>query len=1511
MGIQFSGGLKIVPNIHNGTFTPTPMPTNVATNTPTPLPATDTPTPLPTSTPTPQPTSTATPIPATSTPTPTNTETPIPATSTPTPQPTSTPTETPVPAPATPTPVPTDTQTPTPLPTTDTPTPQPTNEATHTPTPTSTPIPATATPTTTPIPNISGLTLTKSYTYDCNNGLVFTYSLVANTTVDYNTFIYFVDRVDLEGGGNITITGSTGIAAGNISGTTIYDNTTTPATPSGYTHIDLHGTSTITSFNITYNSLTYSGPFSDQNGTYPNPTYSFTGLTFSRSYSYNNTNGIVATYRLDSSSITNQNVAYTFTDKLGLVSGGTYNITKTIIIGSGQNTATSIIDNSTTPSTSGLTWGSLSQTSTLDNISITYCNVPYMGSHGELTAVFNNPATPTPAPTDTPTPAPTDTPTPTATPNYNPTDIILSGNTIYENTASGTTIGTFSTMAAANGGSYTYILGSGSPFILTTDGLLTNAISLNYEEATGHTISVTSYITDHPSQYFTKQFTILVLNVQEPPSNILLSGSTIPENSATGTTIGTFTSIDPEGGSFTYTLEPSYDYYHFSLTTEGTLTNNTVFNFEVKNSYSIEVRSTDNTGLYTIQNFTILVTNVNEQPTGFSLSNNYIDENTATGTTIGTFSTIDPDINDTFTYTLVTGTGSTDNGSFTISGSSLQNKEVFNFEAKDTYYIRVRSTDAGGLYVEQIFIINVNDINETPTNLTLSNNIIAGGLPTGTTIGTLSTTDPDSANTFTYTLVDGTGYTDNSKFIISGSTLKTGAVYDYSTQSSYSIKIRTTDQGGLYFNKVFTILLPTPTATPTSTPTPTPTPTPIPTAVPTATPTVTPTPITDTAYFATNAANACSLSVSGISVNFTGNTIDFCTSTSLTGNTFAYQSTGNYYIAYGGNTRQITITYGSNVVPISGTCSICPTATPLPTETPTPLPTATPTSTPVPATATPTAYPTAIPTATPTPVPVTFNVTNSGCNNNNTATITIDTFAGGTGPYQYGATYYTSQPNAFAETSFTSGSSKIYYNVPDGATKYFVIKDSLGAKGIGSITFSCPTPTPLPTAVPTATPTSTPIPTAVPTATPTSTPVPATATPTAYPTNIPTATPTPVPVTFTVTNSGCNNNNTATITISSFVGGTGPYMYGATYYTSSSNAYAETSFTSGTSHVYSNVPDGATKYFIIKDSLGAKGLGSITFNCPTPVPATATPLPTAVPTATPTVVPTAVPTAVPTSTPTPLPTYTPTPVPTYTPTPYPTNIPTSTPTPVALSFTVTNSGCNNNNTATITIDTFAGGTGTGYQYGATYYTSQPNAFAETSFTSGSSNVYYNVPDGATKYFVIKDSSGAKGVRSITFSCPTPLPATATPLPATATPLPTDTPTPVPTDTPLPATPLPATPLPATATPVPGYTVNLYGAKQRSSGLVTMYYGINDISTPTGGSVGVLQAGGLVYTLTNIPYGTTIYVILANSSDTKIASCGQSTTNSYCTSYSCAGVYGVTITGNTDISIKGDQLQTCA
>jgi len=116
---------------------------------------------------------------------------------------------------------------------------------------------------------------------------------------------------------------------------------------------------------------------------------------------------------------------------------------------------------------------------------------------------------------------------------------------------------------------------------------------------------------------------------------------------------------------------------------------------------------------------------------------------------------------------------------------------------------------------------------------------------------------------------------------------------------------------------------PTPTATITPTPTVTPANTPTPTGTPTPTPTNTPL-FSGSGYYASTSNNAC-LSISSVSGNFTGNTNTFCDSIYFTGNTFASQSTGTYYLVYSGNIQQISITFGSNVVSVTGGgCSACP-----------------------------------------------------------------------------------------------------------------------------------------------------------------------------------------------------------------------------------------------------------------------------------------------------------------------------------------------------------------------------------------------------------------------------------------------------------------------------------------------------------------------------------------------------------------------------------------------------------
>jgi hypothetical protein len=71
---------------------------------------------------------------------------------------------------------------------------------------------------------------------------------------------------------------------------------------------------------------------------------------------------------------------------------------------------------------------------------------------------------------------------------------------------------------------------------------------------------------------------------------------------------------------------------------------------------------------------------------------------------------------ETHTYSLVSGAGDADNASFSIdAGGNLRTAAGFDFEAKSSYSVRVRSTDAGGLSTEKVFTISVSNVNEAPT----------------------------------------------------------------------------------------------------------------------------------------------------------------------------------------------------------------------------------------------------------------------------------------------------------------------------------------------------------------------------------------------------------------------------------------------------------------------------------------------------------------------------------------------------------------------------------------------------------------------------------------------------------------------------------------------------------------------------------------------------------------------------------------------------------------------------
>ncbi|MCM0591190.1 MAG: cadherin repeat domain-containing protein [Gloeotrichia echinulata DEX184] len=394
--------------------------------------------------------------------------------------------------------------------------------------------------------------------------------------------------------------------------------------------------------------------------------------------------------------------------------------------------------------------------------------------------------------------------------NQQPTDITLSPVKIPENQ---TIVGNFTTTDPDPGDTFTYTFVGGigdtdnSLFTIAGNQLQAKA-PFDFEAQDSYSVRVRT--TDQDGSFYDKPFTITVTDLNEAPTNITLSKVKIPENQ---TIVGDLTTTDPDvGNTFTYSLVSGTGGTDNSLFTivGNQVQANTSFDFETqKHSYNLRVRSTDQGGLSYDKPFTITVSNVNEPPTNISLSNTNIAENQRIGTVVGEFTTIDPDFNETFTYSLPPVIG-IDPPPFIIVGNKLIANTSFDFETKNSYNLRVRTTDQGGLPYEKQFTINVTDVNEAPTDITLSQNTIDENKPIGTVIGGFTTTDPELKDpswneTFTYSLVPGDGDTDNSKFTIVGNQLKANASFDFEAKNSYNLRVRTTDKGGLSYDKPFTI----------------------------------------------------------------------------------------------------------------------------------------------------------------------------------------------------------------------------------------------------------------------------------------------------------------------------------------------------------------------------------------------------------------------------------------------------------------------------------------------------------------------------------------------------------------------------------------------------------------------------------------------------------------------------------------------------------------------------------
>jgi serralysin len=218
-------------------------------------------------------------------------------------------------------------------------------------------------------------------------------------------------------------------------------------------------------------------------------------------------------------------------------------------------------------------------------------------------------------------------------------------------------------------------------------------------------------------------------------ATVTLSNSTIVENPQVGTIVGfigvtgegasenaAFRLIDPGSGRFEIKPISQEGILNWVLVVKNSVSGDgsSLFDFEsdALNQFTFKISATGDVGtVVAMTTFTVSVTD-NTAPTEIILSDSSVVEHAQTGTVIGSLWALDPDDDDTFTYTLTDDAG----GRFDIVDGNLVVKDgsLLDYLTAKSHQIMVEVRDSDGNIHTANLTINVSDAvdirNSTATN---------------------------------------------------------------------------------------------------------------------------------------------------------------------------------------------------------------------------------------------------------------------------------------------------------------------------------------------------------------------------------------------------------------------------------------------------------------------------------------------------------------------------------------------------------------------------------------------------------------------------------------------------------------------------------------------------------------------------------------------------------------------------------------------------------------------------
>ncbi|MEN1704526.1 MAG: LamG-like jellyroll fold domain-containing protein, partial [Planctomycetota bacterium] len=346
---------------------------------------------------------------------------------------------------------------------------------------------------------------------------------------------------------------------------------------------------------------------------------------------------------------------------------------------------------------------------------------------------------------------------------------------------------------------------------------LKDGVSLDHE--TEPEVGVTVTATDAGGEVFEKTIDLTVLDVNEAPLSVIVTGGSVVDDAAAGAVVADLSVIDPDGS----------DSFTFEIVGGGERSLQDAIAAEPDGIHVMAFDGNDNgkggTGLRIVSHGVVTssdsdldsvwrIRNANDEPRTVVLSEVGTDEAREVTVPANSEAFLTMDGQGTHRLRLdgaqvqVSGTNpaafSSDrvvdgpNDNFALVDGRLVVADGSSLDADDrpSETVVVRATDAGGLSVEHTFEVQVERGNAAPASISFSGGTVSEIATAGTVVATASAVDADSSDSHAYALVDDAG----GRFAIdpaSGEiTVADGAVLDHETSAAHTVRVLATDAAG-------------------------------------------------------------------------------------------------------------------------------------------------------------------------------------------------------------------------------------------------------------------------------------------------------------------------------------------------------------------------------------------------------------------------------------------------------------------------------------------------------------------------------------------------------------------------------------------------------------------------------------------------------------------------------------------------------------------------------------------